>query len=87
LKQDRDTVALDYYLSGLKINPSHLGCIYNVGCCHYFTKKFANAEKWFSLAIKLDPCHLDSYIGKTVSCIKLGRYLEALDTVDIVFKW
>ena len=83
-KQDCHTVALDYYLSGLKINPSHLGCIYNVGCCHYFTKKYANAEKWFSLAIKADPSFLDSYIGKTVACIKLGRYEDAIATISIL---
>jgi len=86
-KQDCHTVALDYYLSGLKINPTHLGCIYNVGCCHYFTKKYANAEKWFSLAIKADPTYLDSYIGKAVSCIKLGRYEDAIETIIVVYKW
>ena len=74
-------------MSGLKINPAHLGCIYNVGCCHYFTGKYANAEKWFSLAIKADPTHLDSYIGKTVSCIKLGRYEDAIETIVVVYRW
>lgn len=48
-------MALDYYLSGVKIDPSHIGCIYNIGCCQYFIQKYANAEKWFSLALKVDP--------------------------------
>lgn len=54
-KDNVDAVALDYYLSGVKIDPYHLGCVYNVGCCYYFTQKFTNAEKWFNLAIKVDP--------------------------------
>lgn len=80
-KDNSDTVALDYYLSGVKIDPSHIGCIYNVGCCQYFTSKFANADKWFSLAIKVDPSHQDSYIGKTMACLKLNKYEQALESI------
>ena len=72
--ENKESVALDYYLSGVKIEPTHLGCIHNVGCCHFFLGNFANAEKWFNLAIQVDPQHKDSYIGKTVSCLKLGLY-------------
>jgi hypothetical protein len=32
-KENFDTIALDYYLSGVKIDPAHLGCVYNLGCC------------------------------------------------------
>jgi tetratricopeptide (TPR) repeat protein len=69
---DANNVALDYYLSGVKIDPCHLGCTYNVGCCHYFNGKFVNARKWFSLAIKVNSEHLDSYFGLAASCLKLG---------------
>lgn len=48
-------VAMDYYLSGVKIDPGHLGCIHNVGCCQYSVGKYLNAEKWFNLAIKVEP--------------------------------
>ncbi len=78
---NKDTVAFDYYLSGVKIDPFHIGCIHNAACCHYFTGKFANAEKWFSIAIKVDPHNQDSYIGKTVACLKLGKFKEAHETI------
>ena len=40
--QDKDSnnIALDYYLSGVKIDPYHFGCVYNVGCSFYFEKKY-----------------------------------------------
>ena len=37
---EADNVALDYYLSGVKNDPHHYGCVYNAGCCHFFTGKF-----------------------------------------------
>ena len=48
---DRHSVALDYYLSGVKIDPEHYGCIYNTGCCYFYTGKYQNARKWFTLCI------------------------------------
>lgn len=72
-KENYNSVALDYYLSGVKIDPQHLGCVYNVGCCHYQLGKYANASKWFELAMKLDHTHQDSYIGKIMSNLKLGK--------------
>jgi len=74
--------ALDYYLSGVKIDPTHLGCIHNVGCCQYFTGKYQNALKWFNLAIRVDPAFQDSYFGSTMASIKLGRYEDALRTTE-----
>lgn len=52
---DSNNVALDYYLSGVKIDPSHFGCIYNSACCYFYEKKYTNALKWFDIAIKIDP--------------------------------
>ena len=39
-KSSSHAVALDYYISGVKIDPSHFGCIYNIGCCHFLAKKY-----------------------------------------------
>ena len=52
--KDSNNIALDYYLSGVKIDPRHFGCVYNVGCSYFFEKKYLNALKWFELAIKID---------------------------------
>ena len=59
----------------------HLGCIHNVGCCQYYTGKYANSEKWFNLAIRVAPGHQDSYIGSCMSSLKLGNFEEALATI------
>jgi tetratricopeptide (TPR) repeat protein len=79
---DSDNVALDYYISGVKIDPRHFGCIYNVACCHFFNKKFANSKKWFDLALKIDSTSLDSYFGRTAACLKLGLYTEAITSIS-----
>lgn len=65
----------------MKIDPQHLGCIHNVGCCQFYTGKYANSEKWFNLAIRVQPLHQDSYIGSTMSSLKLGRYEQAMATI------
>jgi hypothetical protein len=36
--------------------------------------KFANAQKWFEIAIKVNPKINDSYFGKAFSCLKLGKF-------------
>lgn len=81
-QNNSDAVALDYYLSGVKIDPAHIGCIYNVGCCQYFIRRYANAEKWFTFAVKIDPSHQESYLGLTMASLKLGKYEQALETIE-----
>jgi hypothetical protein len=49
----KNTSALDYYLSGVKIDPFHVGCAYNVACTFYEEKMFCNSLKWFNLANRL----------------------------------
>lgn len=44
---DSNNVALDYYLSGVKIDPRHYGCIYNAACSYFYEKMFTNSLKWF----------------------------------------
>lgn len=83
---DSVNVALDYFLSGVKIEPNHFDCIYNVGCCHFAANKFANARKWFNLAIKVNSTCADSYYGLAVACIKLGLYAEALQAIETIDK-
>lgn len=72
-KDKKLTIAIDYYLSGVKIDPSHYGCAYNAAYCYYTVKQFVNAEKWFGLASKLhhDTAH-DSLIGQALSCLRIG---------------
>ena len=81
---EADNVALDYYLSGVKIDPQHYGCVYNAGCCHFSTGKFNNARKWFDLTTKVDPRCPDGYYCKALSCLKLGLYEEALESIQAI---
>jgi hypothetical protein len=37
--------------------------------------------------MKVDSTYIDSYIGKTISCIKLGKYEEAIETMSVVYKF
>lgn len=46
----KNNTALDYYLSGIKIDPVNLCCAYNVACTFYDEKMFCNSLKWFNLA-------------------------------------
>jgi len=71
-------------LSGVKINPGHFGCVYNVGCSYYFEKKFLNALKWFEMAIQIDSKNQDCYYGKAAACLKLGRFKDALAAIEKV---
>lgn len=70
---DTNVVALDYYLSGIKTDPKHYGCAYNVACAFYMEDKFLNALKWFEISLKLKPDDCDSLFGRAMSCLKLGR--------------
>ena len=45
---DVDHVALDYYKSGVKIEPGHHSCIFNIARCFFNTRRYANAKRWFT---------------------------------------
>ena len=74
---DVDYVALDYYKSGVRIEPGHFGCIFNIARCYFNTKRYLNAKIWFTYASKANPDDTDSYYGLAASCIKLGLFEEA----------
>ena len=80
--QDTNIVALDYYLSGVKTDPKHFGCVYNVACSFFMESKFLNALKWFKLALKLKVDSGDSMFGKAITCLKLGKLNDALQTIQ-----
>ena len=71
-KFDTNEAALDHYLSGVKINPSHFECVYNLACSFFTENKYNNAFKWFNHAILINSTSADSYFGKALTCLKLG---------------
>lgn len=79
---DSNSVALDYYLSGVKFDPRNYGCIYNAGCSYFYEQKYKNALKWFDLALKVNPSSIDSSLGKSLSLLKLGCFKEALTAIE-----
>ncbi len=46
-------MSIDYYLHGIRANPRHFSCVYNMACTFFTLGKYANALKWFAHAIKL----------------------------------
>ena len=54
-EEQRDLAALDYYMSGVKIDNNHLGCVHNLACCLFNSGKYANAAKWYSIGILVAP--------------------------------
>ena len=76
-----DFVALDYYLSGIKLETNHYGCIMNIGRCYFHTSRYRNAAKWFDLGIKCDPRCPDAYYCLAASKLKLGDYEGARLTI------
>jgi len=83
--QDTNMIALDFYLSGVKSDPKHYGCVYNVACSHFMESKFVNALKWFDIALRLRPNDADSLLGKTVALLKLGKHNEAIKLTEYLY--
>lgn len=83
-KNEGIEVGIDYYLNGVRTNPFHYPCIYNLGCVYYQLEKYLNAVKWFSLAIKVQPSTSDAYYGCALSNFKLKRFEEALDALKSI---
>lgn len=77
----KNNTALDYYLSGVKIEPDNVICAYNVACTYYEERKFCNSLKWFNLATRLSKDNPDVLFGKSVVLLKLGEFKEALTTI------
>jgi tetratricopeptide (TPR) repeat protein len=77
-------VAQDYYLQGIRCNPNHFPCVYNVACVYSRLDKQCNARKWFNHAIKINPNILDSYYGSALSSFKLKNFQEAFNTLKSI---
>jgi tetratricopeptide (TPR) repeat protein len=72
ITNDQDTkglnsISLDYYLSGVRADPTHYGCTYNIACSYFKQANYLNAFKWFQIAIKLSPLSKECYYGKAVT--------------------
>lgn len=48
-------IALDYFLSGARNDPTFYPCNYNLAVCYFNDQKFANALRWFKRAFEIDP--------------------------------
>jgi tetratricopeptide (TPR) repeat protein len=81
-EENVDAVALDYYLSGVKIDPQHFGCAHNIGYSYFMLKKYLNAQKWFQLAQKLAPTRADACVGHAMASLRLGEYHKAYESAQ-----
>ena len=74
--------ALDYYYQGLRIQPRHFGCCFNVATIFLRKNKFKNAQKWFHMATKLDKESKVAYLGLAVSSLKLGQHQYCIQQIE-----
>ena len=77
-------VAQDYYLQGIRCNPNHFPCVYNLACVYSHLEKQSNARRWFNHAIKCNPNTLDAYYGSALSSFKLKKFQEAFNTLKSI---
>lgn len=80
-KDEGVEVALDYYLQGVRCNPHHFPCVFNLACVYSSLDKHANARKWFNLALKINTNSIDSYYGSALSSFKMKNFLDAFNTL------
>jgi tetratricopeptide (TPR) repeat protein len=75
--------ALDYFLSGVKIDPQHYGCAYNCAYSYFVDLKYRNALKWFDLALKLKQTD-EALYGKAIVSFKLDLVKESQQAVSLI---
>lgn len=76
MKLQNNDQALDYYFSGLRKDPNHFGCCYNLGVTFLEKKMHLNAQRWFQFAKQIDPSKKESYLGEAICAMKLGNIAE-----------
>lgn len=70
--KDLDSMAIDYYISGLKVDPEHFKCAYNIGFSFFMLQKFKNAVRWFDYALLCRPNSQECQFGRAVCFLRLG---------------
>lgn len=79
---DMSDHALDYYYQGLRIQPRHFGCCFNVATIFLRKNKYKNAQKWFHMATKLDRDSKVAFLGLAISTLKLGQHQSCIQQID-----
>ncbi len=73
---------LSFFEKVAQNNPKSSLAIFNVGQYHFFTKNFAEAQKYFSQAVDLDTQDPDYYFFRAVAYEGQGQYEQALNDYD-----
>ena len=73
--------ALDFYFQGLRLDPFHFGCCFNVGVTYLQKGMNLNAQKWFAFARMIDIDRKEPYLGEAISSFKVGQILRCLQSV------
>eukprot|EP00347_Sterkiella_histriomuscorum_P006536 403352393 len=77
-------VSIDYYLHGIRSNPRHYACMFNVACVYQQLNKHLNAIKWFKYSIQIKLGCVDSYYGCAISMFKLKLFQEGLEIIEAI---
>jgi len=73
---------LDYYYQGIRIDPRHPGCCFNIATIFLSKGKHKNAQKWFQMAVKLNKESKEAYLGLAISSLKLGQHEYCIQQID-----
>ncbi|HTS24434.1 MAG TPA: tetratricopeptide repeat protein [Bryobacteraceae bacterium] len=71
-------MAVEAYLKVLELNPSAAGALVNLGTIYYRQRKFAEAERYYQLAIDADPTYPLAQFNLGNLYDEQGRVAEAL---------
>jgi len=78
--------AQNHYQNTLKIDPSHLGALNNLGVIFKILGKFQNAVSSFEKAIRIDPNYLDAYCNLGIVFSELGDLHKAKNCYEKVIR-
>lgn len=65
--------AIDSYRQSIRLNPSYVDAMHNLGCSYDIQQRYKMGMQWFERVIDLEPTFLDAYHGYALSAFKSGQ--------------
>lgn len=76
--------AIDSYRQAIRLNPSNIDAMHNLGCSYDVQQRFELGMQWFDRVIQIDPNMHDAYHGYALCAFKLGQPKLAIEKLDKV---
>ena len=85
-KKNNYPVAINAYMAILKINPTHVGALNNLGAVFNDTNEYKKAIDCYERAIKVDLNYTEAHCNLGTAHGKLGEYQKAIDCYERAIK-